>query len=351
MDFSIPDSALSTIQPDTGKPQRKAYEPDPRIFKVKLERENNYNYKAKLRLLYKPGSPQALVKVFRHYFSDPVPGSLDANGKGKVWTTSALCPKTIGEKCPICDESYKYSDLFKQTNDKRFEEMSRKRRPTVSYLTNVYIINDTTNEKNNGEVKAWFMTNGVYKKVQELMYPKKPEIDDEEFSSKEAQEPIIPFHPTEGVNMMLIANHDDKGWQSYENTQFSNKITPIASDKEAIDAILSKCHDLEEWTGKDKVMSYDDLVEKLRNHNEKTNQYAEDGAHSVVEGASDGPGLDVPESHKRVNVVEGDSEEFFGGSIDDDEFSMPDSAPARSSSETETSSGDLGDEDDDDLPF
>lgn len=351
MDFSIPDSALEGIQPDN-KPKKTGPRVDNKLFKVKLTAENEFTYKAKLRLLYKPGSPAAIVKTFRHYFSNPIPGSKDAKGKQKYWTTNAMCPKTIGEKCPICDNAWSYSDLFKQTGDKRFEKLHKDRLPTISFLSNVYVINDEVNEQNSGTVKAWFMSNGVHKKIQSLMFPKTVEIEDDEFADEEVTK-IVPFHPKEGVNMMLIANHDDKGWQSYENSQFSKKVTPLADSDEAIKAILDQCHDLDEWVGKSKFKSFDELTQVLKIHDERTGMTDFAGDINIVEGVTDGPGVDIPQSHKKDNSVsEGDSEAFFASDeLDDDEFAMPE-GPASTSTPAPTSSVDtIDDDDDDDLPF
>jgi hypothetical protein len=93
-----------------------------------------------VRLLIDPNDPKDTF--FHHYF----------HGWTSVKTgkyTTALCPSTFGERCPIDDYVIKTYRSGTEEEKKTLSEIKRKE----NWFVNVYVISDPTNPENEGKVK------------------------------------------------------------------------------------------------------------------------------------------------------------------------------------------------------
>jgi hypothetical protein len=247
------------------------------------------------------------LKVMKHYFTDTY---TDKSGNVKKWTTSHVCPKTFGEKCPTCDSYWEHRNRKDDSPQLKtfFEKYISKRSATISHLWNVLVKDDKTNPEHNGKVKVYYSR-----------------------------------------------------FRSLKSGEYVE--SPIVEDADAMKEILNQCHDFNEFVSPDKILSYDAIAEKLKNHDDKifglsASQASESPSEiGVASRSSDGPGVDVPAEHNK-NVSRGNDDEFWGGestdnsssttmSVSDDDFDMDFPSPSKS---TPSPAG-ADDDDDDDLPF
>lgn len=347
-DIEIGNDILSIYNPEVKNKKGGSYTPDDRIYASKLSADNQFSYNAKLRLLYNKdlnnGSPS--LKVMRHYFQDSYKKS---DGTVKKWTTSHVCPKTFGLPCPTCDSYWDMKNQLEKDSSPQlksfFDTYISKRGATVSYLWNVYVKDDKNRPELNGTVKAYYMTNGLYNIVQEVMYPTKAEDAFAEEDESVEVFTAIPFHPVRGVDLYLVVNKDDKGWTSYASSRFRRLKSgeyvesPIVDDPDALKGILNQCYDFSEFVKPDTIPSYDELKEKLKVHDEKIfGQSAGESStapttYSTSKSATNGPEVTVPDSHKPSiqkgsddywTESQGDTEEEETTfTVSDDDFDTP----------------------------
>lgn len=104
---------------------------------LKLSQGNSYL----VRLIPNISDPKA---TFFHYFHH----GWTSNETGQY--VDKICPSTYGERCPICEERFK---LYKKGDDAS-KELARQIRRMEKHMVNVFVVNDPTEENNNGEIKV-----------------------------------------------------------------------------------------------------------------------------------------------------------------------------------------------------
>ncbi len=73
----------------------------------------------------------------------------------------ATCPRSFGERCPICEARFK---LYK-TKKEEDRNLAYMIRPHEKHLVNVYVVNDPTNSENEGQVKILRFGKRIYDKI------------------------------------------------------------------------------------------------------------------------------------------------------------------------------------------
>jgi len=98
-------------------------------------------------------------ETFYHYFHH----GWTSNQTGQY--VDGMCQTTWGERCPICEDRFKLYRAGSE-NDKSLSSLIRR---MEKHFVNVYVVDDPTNEDNNGTIKILRMGVRLYGKVQEAV--------------------------------------------------------------------------------------------------------------------------------------------------------------------------------------
>ena len=174
------------------------------------------------------------VRIFNHGFQGP----------GGWYIENSLT--TLNKKDPVTE----YNNMLWNRGDDTGKEQARKQKRRLLYVSNVYIINDSSNPENNGQVKLYRYGKKIFDKLNEAM---NPQFEDEN--------PINPFDLWEGCNFkMKIRNLD--GYRNYDKSEFESP-KPVLEDDAKMEEIWNSQYSLSEFTDPNKFKTYDELKDKL----------------------------------------------------------------------------------------
>lgn len=161
---------------------------------------------------------------------------------GSKWFIDS-CRTTLGESCPVCESN---GELWNSGN-KEDQEIARKRKRKLSFITNILVVSDPKNPDNEGKVFLFKFGKKIFDKIVDKM---QPEFDDED--------PINPFDPEEGCDFKLKIRQVE-GYANFDKSEFSS-----TSDRsKEISKILEDIEDLQELVSPDKFTSYADQQKRL----------------------------------------------------------------------------------------
>ena len=174
------------------------------------------------------------VRIFNHGFQGP----------GGWYIENSLT--TLNKKDPVTE----YNNMLWNRGDDTGKEQARKQKRRLLYISNVYIVNDSTNPENNGQVKLYRYGKKIFDKLNEAM---NPQFEDEN--------PINPFDLWEGCNFkMKIRNLD--GYRNYDKSEFESP-KPVLEDDAKMEEIWNSQYSLSEFTDPNKFKTYDEWKDKL----------------------------------------------------------------------------------------
>ena len=130
------------------------------------------------------------------------------------------------------------------------KDIARKQKRKLSYYANVYIVKDSANPENEGEVKLYKFGKKIFVKLTAAM---QPEFDDEEA--------INPFDFWKGANFKLKIKQVAGFW-NYDSSEFATSGALLDDDAE-LEKIYDKIYDLSEFTADDQFKSYEQLKGRL----------------------------------------------------------------------------------------
>ena len=130
------------------------------------------------------------------------------------------------------------------------KDIARKQKRKLSYYANVYVVKDSTNPENEGEVKLYKFGKKIFDKLTAAM---QPEFDDEEA--------INPFDFWKGANFKLKIKQVAGFW-NYDSSEFATSGALLDDDAE-LEKIYDKIYDLSEFTADDQFKSYEQLKGRL----------------------------------------------------------------------------------------
>jgi len=165
---------------------------------------------------------------------------------------SFVSPQTIGERCPIAEESYKIYKQGSPEEKERGKALYRKE----NYLVNVYVISDPTNSENEGKVKIMRYGNQIQKIIMSAI-----EGDDaEEFGEKI-------FDLTEkGCTLRVKCekkSEKNAEFVEYTASRFLSPSKVEGLDIQKIQSIYDSAHDL---TKVFTIRSVDELKQAVQEH-------------------------------------------------------------------------------------
>jgi hypothetical protein len=206
---------------------------DERFWKPSVDAAGNGF--AIIRFLPAPdGEDVPWAKLYSHAFQGP----------GGWYIENSLT--TIGGKDPVGEVNRR---LWNSGSDAD-KETARKQKRKLSYYANIYVVKDTANPENEGQVKLYKFGKKIFDKIMAAM---QPEFEDET--------PINPFDMWEGANFKLKITNV-AGYWNYDKSEFAAP-TAVAADDSALEKIWKSEHSLAAFTAPENFKSYEELEERL----------------------------------------------------------------------------------------
>ena len=206
---------------------------DDRLWKPELDKSGN-GY-AVIRFLPAPdGEELPWAKMYSHAFQGP----------GGWFIENSLT--TIGQKDPVSE----YNRELWNSGNEADKETVRKQKRKLSYYANIYVVKDTANPSNEGEVFLYKFGKKIFDKIMEAM---QPEFEDEQ--------PINPFDFWQGANFKLKIKKV-AGYWNYDSSEF-DRPGALLDDDDALEALWKKEYSLAALIAADQFKSYEDLKKRL----------------------------------------------------------------------------------------
>ena len=144
------------------------------------------------------------------------------------------------------------SRLWNSTTDDEspVRKQARAQKRKLSYISNVYVIQDQQNPENNGKVFLFKFGKKIFDKLNEAM---NPQFQDED--------PLNPFDLWSGANFKLKIRNVE-GYRNYDKSEFESA-SPLLEDDEALEKVWNKQHSLSEFLDPKHFKSYEELKAKL----------------------------------------------------------------------------------------
>lgn len=174
------------------------------------------------------------VKVFDHGFQGP----------GGWYIENSLT--TLGQKDPVSE----YNSQLWNSGIEANKEVARKQKRRLSYICNVYVVEDPKNPQNEGKVFLYKFGKKIFDKINEAMNP--------QFEDEKA---VNPFDLWEGANFKLKIRNVE-GYRNYDKSEFAST-SALFDDDEKLEEIWKKEYSLKEFLDPSKFKSYDELKARL----------------------------------------------------------------------------------------
>jgi len=206
---------------------------DERFWKPSVDAAGNGF--AIIRFLPAPdGEDVPWAKLYSHAFQGP----------GGWYIENSLT--TIGGKDPVGEVNRR---LWNSGSDAD-KETARKQKRKLSYYANIYVVKDSANPENEGQVKLYKFGKKIFDKIMAAM---QPEFEDET--------PINPFDMWEGANFKLKITNV-AGYWNYDKSEFAAP-TALSADDSQLEAIWKSEHSVAAFTAPENFKSYEELEERL----------------------------------------------------------------------------------------
>ena len=153
---------------------------------------------------------------------------------------------TIGKNDPVGELNRTLWNSGRESD----KDIARKQKRKLSYYANVYIVKDSANPENEGQVKLYKFGKKIFDKITAAMQP--------EFDEEEA---INPFDFWKGANFKLKIKQVAGFW-NYDSSEFG-KVEALLDDDAELEKIYDKIYDLSEFTAADQFKTYDELKARL----------------------------------------------------------------------------------------
>jgi hypothetical protein len=225
-------SFLDKIKTETDKLTSKKFQADTRFWEPEVDPKTG-NGSAIIRFLPPPeGEDVPWTRVFRHSFQGPT---------GKWFIQE--CPTTINNDCPICNANSVLWDTGLKSN----EEIARKRKRQLSYISNIVVISDPNRRDNEGKVFLFKYGKKIFDKINGLLHP---EFDDET--------PTNPFDFWTGANFKLKIRKVE-GYRNYDKSDFETPSELFDGVEDRLMELYKSLTPLAEFTKPELFKGYDEL--------------------------------------------------------------------------------------------
>ena len=234
------------------KKQSKAGSLTERLMK-KVEKLNEKGGSNTDERLWKPsvdkaGNGFAIIRFLPAHANSELPWtqvwSHAFQGPGGWYIENSLT--TVGKNDPVGELNRTLWNSGRESD----KDIARKQKRKLSYYANVFIVKDSANPENEGQVKLYKFGKKIFDKITAAM---QPEFDDEEA--------INPFDFWKGANFKLKIKQVAGFW-NYDSSEFG-KTEALLDDDAELEKIYDKIYDLSEFTAADQFKTYDELKARL----------------------------------------------------------------------------------------
>ena len=212
----------------------KGFAEDTRMWKAELDKSGNGF--AVTRFLPAPtGEDLPWAKTWNHGFQ----------GVGGWYIEE--CPTTIGKKCPVCE----YNSSLWNSGIEANNEIARKQKRRLVYMSNILVIKDPANPQNEGELKLFKYGKKIFDKINDQM---NPQFEDEN--------PTNPFDLWEGANFRLKIRKVD-GFNNFDKSEFDSVSPLYEGADEKLEELWKKEFPLSEFTDDSRFKEFSELKSRL----------------------------------------------------------------------------------------
>jgi hypothetical protein len=181
-----------------------------------------------------PNEDVPFIRMFDHGFQGP----------GGWYIENSLT--TLGKNDPVSEYNSKLWNSGIEAN----KEIARKQKRRLHFISNIYVVSDSSNPANDGKVFLFKYGKKIFDKLNEAM---NPQFADEE--------PLNPFDLWAGANFKLKIRNVE-GYRNYDKSEFDSA-KPLLSDDEDLEKIWKSEHSLQAFLDPSNFKSYDELQARL----------------------------------------------------------------------------------------
>ena len=174
------------------------------------------------------------VRLWHHGFQGP----------GGWYIENSLI--TINQSDPVQE----YNTMLKNSGVDANKKLASTQRLRLSYISNIYMINDSSHPENNGKVFLYKYGKKIFTKIDELINP--------QFADEES---VNPFDFWDGANFKLKIRNVD-GYRNYDKSEFE-KPSPLFADDAEIEKVWKSAYSLKQLLEPTNFKSYDQLKARL----------------------------------------------------------------------------------------
>ena len=207
---------------------------DERIWKPTVDKAGN-GY-AVLRFLPGKDGDIPFVRYWDHGFKGPT---------GLWYIENSLT--SIGQTDPVGELNSKLWNSGIESD----KEKARAQKRRLHYVTNVYVVSDSSAPQNEGKVFLYKFSKKIFDKIFDQM---NPEFADET--------PVDPFDFWEGADFKLKIRNVE-GYRNYDKSEFSSPAALLDGSEDKLKEVYENMHDLTEFTNPKNYKTYDELKTKL----------------------------------------------------------------------------------------
>ena len=237
-----------------------------------------------VRLLPNVEAPE---KSFFHYYTV----GWESFSTGQY--VQSVSPQTFGERDPILEARYR---IYKHGTDDEKEKIKAVRR-AEKWLVNAYVVDDTENPDNNGEVKIIRYGKQLDKIIRRAIDGE----DSDEFGAR------IFDLGSNGVNFKIEVESQGE-YPTYVSSRFTGSKSDLGLSESKIEEIYKSTHKLEEVF---QVKSYEELEKMFQEHylvNEaSSDNYTSHETHEPVQQQVVTPAANVTPNTSSMSVDDDDS--------------------------------------------
>ena len=217
----------------TPKADNSSYE-DNRLWKPTRDKAGN-GYAVIRFLPAKEGEDLPWVRYWDHGFKGP---------NGQWYIEKSLT--SINQPDPVSESN----TVLWNTGRDEDKALARERKRRLHYVTNVYVVSDSSAPQNEGKVFLYKFGKKIFDKIMAAM---QPEFEDES--------PINPFDFWQGANFKVKIKKV-AGYWNYDSSEFA-AVSPLLDDDKALEEIWKKEYSLAEITDASQFKTYDELKKRF----------------------------------------------------------------------------------------
>ena len=207
--------------------------PDDRFWKPEVDKAGN-GYAVIRFLPETEGEDVPFVRMWDHGFQGP----------GGWYIENSLT--TLGQKDPVSE----YNSMLWNSGIEANKDKVRKQKRRLSFISNIYVVSDSSNPQNEGKVFLYKYGKKIFDKLNEAM---NPQFEDES--------PMNPFDLWEGANFKLKIRNVE-GYRNYDKSEF-DPAAPLLDDDSALEGIWKSENSLQEFINPSNFKTYEELQAKL----------------------------------------------------------------------------------------